>query len=76
MTTNLLAAGNSALARPAEASTLLGVEEDQLAGRGRMVRTTERSYKERQVKPRFAARADKAAREPEPREERRGYGRE
>jgi hypothetical protein len=71
MTTNLLAAGNSALARPAEAPTLLGVEEDQLAGRGRMVRTTERRYKERSIKPRFAARADKAAILADPRDERR-----
>ena len=73
-TTNLLAAGQSAIDRPADALDIVGREEDTLAGRGRMVCTRARIYRERQVKPRYGKRADKAVREPEMREhEGRGH---
>jgi hypothetical protein len=75
MTTNLLAAGQSAIERPSDALDIVGVEEDQLAGRSRMICTRARRYRERPVKPRYGARADKAAVEPEPRDERGRYGR-
>lgn len=71
MTSNLLTAGQSAIERPDEALDIIGPEEDQLAGFGRMTRTSPREYRERPVKPRFAARADKVVVEPEPREDRR-----
>lgn len=74
MTTNLLAAGNTALTHPEEAATILGVEEDQLAGRGRMICTRARVYRERPVKARWGKRPDKAVVEPEPREEGGRYG--
>lgn len=75
MTTNLLAAGQSALERPADALDIVGPDEDLLAGRGRMVCTRRRRYHERPIKPRYGARADKAAVEPEPRDEGGRYGR-
>ncbi len=71
MTSNLRAAGQSAIERPDEALDIIGPEEDQLAGFGRMTRTRAREYRERPIKPRYAARADKAAVEPEPRDARR-----
>lgn len=74
MTTNLTAAGQSAIAHPADAPDIVGQEEDTLAGRGRMVCTRARRYTERPIKQRYGARADKAIVEPEPRErEPRGW---